>query len=80
MRIRHRYLFFFFVFSTTTKFTTAATDLINAPFSLSFNHFFDWRDLRSISPTFYEQLISVQIPKAQKDSKVKAAFCAFAIL
>ena len=28
----------------------------------------------SISPTFYEQLLCVQIPKAQKDSQVKQLF------
>jgi len=33
----------------------------------------------SISPTFYSQLLCVQIPKAQKDLQLDCIFCAFAI-
>ena len=33
----------------------------------------------SISPTFYEQLLPTQIPKAQKRQSTQGAFCAFAI-
>ena len=36
-------------------------------------------DLGSISPTFYEQLLHVQSPKAQKRRSTQAAFCAFGI-
>jgi len=35
--------------------------------------------LGSISPTFYEQLWSLQIPKAQKYSQAVSLFCAFMI-
>ena len=35
------------------------------------------KDQGSISPTFDEHLLRMQIPKAQKDSQ--AAFCAFGI-
>jgi len=33
----------------------------------------------SISPTFYVQLLYMQIPKVQKDSKVVSIFCSFGI-
>jgi len=33
----------------------------------------------SISPTFYSQLLPVQIPKAQKYSQFLSLFCAFGI-
>ena len=32
----------------------------------------------TFSPTFYEQLLRMQIPKAQKDSQVKQLFKLFA--
>jgi len=36
-------------------------------------------DLVSMSPIFYEQLLRMQIPKAQKDSQVVSLLCAFGI-
>jgi len=32
-----------------------------------------------ISPTFYQQILCAQIPKAQKDTDALSAFCAFGI-
>jgi len=37
------------------------------------------RPAGSISPTFYQQLLLVQIPKAQKDRLLDFIFCAFGI-
>ncbi len=50
---------------------------LHCGFVLDSSQFFSNTSVRSISSTFYEQLLHVQIPEVQKDSQVGSLFCAF---